>query len=134
MWTGVFPNMLRNSIINAAELATYDHTKQYILKYGILGDNIICHFVVSAWAGFVATVIGSPVDVVKTRIMKGDKSKGDAYKSVFDCIYRTYREEGFKAFYNGFNANASRIITWNIIMFMAREQLLDKFGLKPAKH
>eukprot|EP01015_Nassula_variabilis_P012511 TRINITY_DN2014_c0_g1_i11.p2 TRINITY_DN2014_c0_g1~~TRINITY_DN2014_c0_g1_i11.p2 ORF type:complete len:127 (-),score=33.25 TRINITY_DN2014_c0_g1_i11:112-492(-) len=124
---------IRDSI-NSAELATYDHTKHIILEKGILRDNIVCHFVVSAWAGFVATVVGSPVDVIKTRIMKGDKTKGDAYKNVFDCIYKTYTQEGFKAFYSGFVSNASRIISWNIVMFMAREQLQEAFGLKKPKH
>ncbi len=35
-------------------------------------DNIYCHFLCSAVAGFMATVIGSPVDVIKTRIMNAD--------------------------------------------------------------
>ena len=35
-------------------------------------DNIFCHFASSAFAGFMATVIGSPVDVVKTRIMNAN--------------------------------------------------------------
>ena len=32
-------------------------------------DNVPCHLVSSSIAGFVACVIGSPVDVLKTRIM-----------------------------------------------------------------
>ncbi len=32
-------------------------------------DNIPCHLVSSSIAGFTATVVGSPVDVLKTRIM-----------------------------------------------------------------
>jgi len=32
LWTGLAPNILRNATINAAELATYDEVKTYIVK------------------------------------------------------------------------------------------------------
>ena len=56
--------MLRNAIINAAELATYDDAKERVIKYKLMNDNIWCHFLCSAWAGFVATVVGSPVFIL----------------------------------------------------------------------
>ena len=31
LWTGLAPNVMRNSIINAAELASYDQYKEIIL-------------------------------------------------------------------------------------------------------
>ena len=34
MWNGVTPNMARNAVINAAELATYDQIKQVLIKSG----------------------------------------------------------------------------------------------------
>jgi len=34
-----------------------------------MSDNVICHFLCSGVAGFVAAFVGSPVDVTKTRIM-----------------------------------------------------------------
>jgi solute carrier family 25 uncoupling protein 8/9 len=42
LWTGVVPNMFRNSIINAAELASYDQFKQGALKFG-MKDSISTH-------------------------------------------------------------------------------------------
>jgi len=39
------------------------------LKNKYLEDGLLCHFVCSATAGFAAVIFGSPVDVVKTRIM-----------------------------------------------------------------
>lgn len=52
---------MRNAIINAAELATYDDARERMMKYKLMNDNIWCHFVCSAWAGLVATIVGSPV-------------------------------------------------------------------------
>lgn len=68
LWTGVFPNIVRNSIINAAELASYDQFKQYAVANG-MQDGIPMHLMCALGAGFVATVVGSPVDVIKTRVM-----------------------------------------------------------------
>ncbi len=87
-----------------------------ILKSKLLSDGLPLHFVSSAIAGFTAAVIGSPVDVVKTRFMNQDKNAKDAYKGVVDTFVRTFREEGFFAFYKGFVANATRIISWNIVV------------------
>jgi|TARA_B110000305_G_C19306282_1_gene571722 hypothetical protein len=60
---------MRNSVINAAELASYDQYKQTFLAKGWLQDGIPCHLVCGSLAGFNACVVGSPVDVLKTRIM-----------------------------------------------------------------
>lgn len=32
LWTGLGPNVIRNSIINAAEIATFDQVKDMILR------------------------------------------------------------------------------------------------------
>jgi len=65
---GILPNILRNSVINAAEIASYDQYKQIFLQYKA-PDNIYLHMLCGFMAGFTATVFGSPFDVVKTRMM-----------------------------------------------------------------
>ncbi len=72
LWTGVGPNIGRNAIINAAELASYDQVKQSLLATGHFQDNTLTHLLSGLGAGFVAVCVGSPVDVVKSRVM-GDK-------------------------------------------------------------
>ena len=69
MWRGLVPNIFRNSIINAAEIATFDQVKDYILDRKLMADNVYLHLVSSSIAGFVAAIVGSPVDVIKTRVM-----------------------------------------------------------------
>lgn len=41
LWTGLGPNVARNAIINAAELASYDQVKQVGCSY----HSIYLHFV-----------------------------------------------------------------------------------------
>lgn len=64
LWTGLGPNVARNAIINAAELASYDQVKQTILKIPGFTDNVVTHLLAGLGAGFFAVCIGSPVDVV----------------------------------------------------------------------
>lgn len=78
-------------------------------------DNVICHFICSGFAGFIAAFVGSPVDVTKTRIMN---AKPGQYTGVLDCVVKTLKNDGFLSFYNGFVPNATRIVSWNICMFM----------------
>ncbi|KAF4387980.1 hypothetical protein F8388_005597 [Cannabis sativa] len=117
LWTGLGPNVARNATINAAELASYDHIKQTILKIPGFMDNIITHILAGLGAGLFAICIGSPIDVVKSRMM-GDSN----YKNTLDCFFKTLKSEGILAFYKGFLPNLSRFGSWNVIMFLTLEQ------------
>ena len=116
LWTGIGPNIFRNGVINAAELATYDQAKEKLVGGGYINENIGAHLICSSIAGFVAAFVGSPVDVTKTRIMN---AKPGVYNGVLDCILKTIRNDGLRAFYGGFSANANRIVSWNIVMFVS---------------
>ena len=70
-------------------------------------------------AGFTACCVGSPFDVVKTRMM----NRGVKYNGFADCVIKTMKHEGPFAFYNGFTANFMRIGTWNICMFVTLEKV-----------
>lgn len=91
-----------------------------MVRAKLLEDGVVLHLFCSSIAGFVAAVIGSPVDVLKTRVMNAPAGK---YAGIVDCIAKTYKEDGVKAFYKGFNANAQRIVTWNIAMFVTLEKI-----------
>ncbi|KAL3027680.1 hypothetical protein AAZX31_03G068400 [Glycine max] len=117
LWTGLGPNIARNGIINAAELASYDQVKQTILKIPGFTDNVVTHLLAGLGAGFFAVCIGSPVDVVKSRMM-GDSS----YKNTLDCFIKTLKNDGPLAFYKGFLPNFGRLGSWNVIMFLTLEQ------------
>lgn len=127
-WKGVGPNIVRNSIINAAELATYDQAKEVAVKQWKWADNLTTHLVCATTAGFVATCAGSPADVVKTRVMN-QKINADGtkqYKNAIHCLTTVIKNEGPMALYKGFWPNFARIGTWNIVMFLTREQLTKR--------
>lgn len=61
-------------------------------------DNFPCHFISAFGAGFCATVVASPVDVVKTRYMNSPPGQ---YRSPLDCMLKLLIHEGPTAFYKG---------------------------------
>ena len=71
-------------------------------------------------AGLCACIVGSPVDVVKSRVM-GD-SVG-AYSGTLDCFVKTLKNDGPMAFYKGFIPNFARLGSWNVVMFLTLEQV-----------
>ncbi|XP_074290184.1 mitochondrial uncoupling protein 2-like [Silene latifolia] len=122
LWTGLGPNIIRNAIVNAAELASYDHVKLTILAIPGFTDNALTHMLAGLGAGFFAVCIGSPVDVVKSRMM-GDST----YRNTIDCFIKTLKNEGPLAFYKGFLPNFGRLGSWNVIMFLTLEQVKKIF-------
>jgi hypothetical protein len=72
-------------------------------------------------AGFTATVLGSPMDVVSTRIMV-NKSKGHHSGMIATC-QEMVMKEGFSSFYQGFVPNFLRIGSFNVVLWMAYEQI-----------
>lgn len=69
LWKGSVPNVQRAALVNLGDLTTYDSAKRFILRNTSLEDNHLVHVMSSTCAGFVAASMGTPADVVKTRIM-----------------------------------------------------------------
>lgn len=123
LWVGWGPNVLRNSIINAAELAAYDQFKQMFLQVG-MPDNILMHISCAFGAGFVACIVGSPVDVLKTRTMNIPIGSN---LTPLGLVASMFKNEGPLAFYKGFTANFMRLGSWNVVMFVTLEQIKGCF-------
>lgn len=69
LWKGSVPNVQRAALVNLGDLTTYDSVKQYILHTTGLPDDHLVHIMSSICAGLVAALLGTPADVVKTRVM-----------------------------------------------------------------
>ncbi len=70
MPSGTTPNIARTAIINVGEIVVYDVAKDGLISSGLMSDGIFCHFSAAVVAGFTATLVASPVDVIKTRYSK----------------------------------------------------------------
>ena len=63
-------------------------------------DGPVLHALSSAVAGLVAATMGTPADVIKTRVMNQptdpQTGKGLLYKGSMDCLSRAVKEEGVR--------------------------------------
>lgn len=96
LFRGVEANSTRALLMTASQLASYDVFKQICLRNFGMGDNLLTHFTSSLAAGFVATTLCSPVDVIKTRVMSaGEKS------SILHLLSEASRKEGLFWIFRG---------------------------------
>jgi solute carrier family 25 uncoupling protein 8/9 len=119
LWTGYGANVGRNSIINAVELAGYDVVKENLIGFG-MPEDVRLHISSGLGAGFLAVCIGSPFDVVKSRLMGAAEGE---FSGIIDCFAQTFKKEGPAALYKGFIPNFARLGGWNTCMFVTLEQL-----------
>jgi dicarboxylate transporter 10 len=117
LWKGVWPNSMRAVLMTASQLASYDGFKRIILAHTSLQDNLTTHFYASFLAGFVATTICSPVDVIKTRIMSATESK-----SIARLLSDIYRAEGLGWMFRGWVPSFIRLGPHTIATFIFLEQ------------
>ena len=85
-----------------------------------LPDCLAVHIACAFGAGFNAVVVGSPVDVLKTRLM--NKMPGETGNPLL-MVGEIFKKEGPAAFYKGFTTNFMRIGSWNVIMFVTYEKV-----------
>ncbi|XP_036172058.1 mitochondrial uncoupling protein 4 isoform X4 [Myotis myotis] len=105
LWAGWVPNVQRAALVNMGDLTTYDTVKHYLVLNTTLEDNIMTHSLSSFCSGLVASILGTPADVIKSRIMNQPRDKqgrGLLYKSSTDCLIQAVQGEGFMSLYKGF--------------------------------
>lgn len=125
------PNVQRAALVNMGDLATYDTSKHFVLKHTSLQDNYVTHTISSAMSGVVAATVGTPADVVKTRIMNQPTDKngrGVLYQSSLHCLVKTVQEEGFFALYKGFLPIWARMAPWSLTFWLSYEQIRKMAG------
>ncbi|XP_076460113.1 mitochondrial uncoupling protein 4-like [Babylonia areolata] len=130
LWSGWVPNVQRAALVNLGDLATYDTTKHLILRNTSLRDNYITHTMASVCSGLVAALMGTPADVVKTRIMNQPTKdgKGLLYSGSVDCLVKTVRKEGFLALYKGLLPIWARMAPWSLVFWLSYEEVRKLTG------
>ena len=117
LFRGVWPNSTRAVLMTASQLASYDGFKRLLIEQWRMEDGLTTHFTASFMAGFVATTVCSPVDVIKTRIMSASESKGLAR-----LLADVYRVEGLGWMFRGWVPSFIRLGPHTIATFLFLEQ------------
>uniref|UniRef100_UPI00398F5381 mitochondrial 2-oxoglutarate/malate carrier protein n=1 Tax=Pristiophorus japonicus TaxID=55135 RepID=UPI00398F5381 len=130
LWRGCVPTMARAVVVNAAQLASYSQSKQFLLGLGYFNDNILCHFCASMISGLVTTAASMPVDIAKTRVQNMRMIEGKPeYKNGLDVLYRVVRHEGFFSLWKGFTPYYARLGPHTVLTFIFLEQMNKYYKL-----
>lgn len=118
LFRGVWPNSMRAVLMTASQLASYDAFKKLCIEKAGMSDNKTTHFTASFLAGFVATTVCSPVDVIKTRIMSASEKTGGVVYLLRDI----YRNEGVSWMFRGWVPSFIRLGPHTIATFLFLEE------------
>uniref|UniRef100_A0A8C5M8M3 Solute carrier family 25 member 27 n=1 Tax=Leptobrachium leishanense TaxID=445787 RepID=A0A8C5M8M3_9ANUR len=132
LWAGWVPNVQRAALVNMGDLTTYDTVKHFLLRNTNLKDNMLCHSISSIFSGLVAATLGTPADVIKTRIMNQPRDKngrGILYRSSTDCFMQAVRGEGLMSLYKGFIPTWMRMAPWSLVFWLTYEQIRRLVGV-----
>jgi hypothetical protein len=128
LYKGGAPTVIRAAILTSSQLSSYDQTKRALLHSGYFADNSLTHILASGVAGLVTATTTCPADVIKTRIMTDGQRGLRLYHNPLDCIIKTYRQEGIRAFFRGWLANWLRLGPHFIVSLPLTEFIRTSLG------
>ncbi|KAJ5716110.1 hypothetical protein N7493_008021 [Penicillium malachiteum] len=121
LFRGVWPNSTRAVLMTASQLASYDTFKKMCIEQAGMKDNLGTHFTASFMAGFVATTVCSPVDVIKTRIMTASPAESRGH-SIAGLLRDICRKEGLGWTFRGWVPSFIRLGPHTIATFIFLEE------------
>ncbi|KAJ5928407.1 hypothetical protein N7466_007363 [Penicillium verhagenii] len=121
LFRGVWPNSTRAVLMTASQLASYDTFKKMCIEKVGMKDNLGTHFTASFMAGFVATTVCSPVDVIKTRIMTASPAESRGH-SIAGLLRDICRKEGLAWTFRGWVPSFIRLGPHTIATFIFLEE------------
>jgi solute carrier family 25 uncoupling protein 27 len=122
-YRGVGSSFARAALINGFGIASYDHTKQVVLRLVGKSDGFEARVVGSLISGLVSAVISSPFDVVKARLINQPQGQPRLYRNILDCGVKIIRNEGVLSLYKGFVPAYLRLGPWQMVFFPLFEEL-----------
>jgi dicarboxylate transporter 10 len=121
LFRGVWPNSTRAVLMTSSQLVSYDVFKRICLERFGMKDSLSTHFTASLAAGFVATTVCSPVDVIKTRVMSASPAESRGH-NIVGLLREITRKEGFAWAFRGWVPSFIRLGPHTIATFIFLEE------------
>lgn len=126
IWTGVWVGAARAALATATQLAGYDVIKRELMEKTSMTDTVPTHISASCLAGFMSTLICSPFDVFKARLMTAKQQT----HSIPVMLARTFKNEGAAWMFHGLTPALISRAPSTIITFVTFEQLKRLYRVK----
>jgi len=135
LFRGIDAAILRTSMGSSVQLPSYNFTKNQLLKYDILPANSTWTFLVSSSiSGACVCLVMQPADTALTRMYNqpttigpDGRSRGVLYRNPIDCLWKTFKIEGFRGWYKGSTAHFLRIAPHTIITLTANDIIIGLY-------
>lgn len=121
-YQGITATILKQGSNQAIRFFVYNNLKTWLQD----GDNtkeigMVKTFLIGGVAGAASVFGNTPIDVIKTRMQGLD---AHLYKNTWDCVKKTWAEEGPLAFYKGTVPRLSRVCFDVAFVFTIYEQVM----------
>jgi solute carrier family 25 folate transporter 32 len=127
LYRGLIPALLLTSH-GALQFMIYEELKAMAITFNNGDLGAMSPLFLGAGSKIVASTATYPYQVVKARIQRLTLQGETPYKGTFDCIQRTFRQEGVLGFYKGLAPNLIRIAPAAGITFATYEYIKRKIG------
>ncbi len=127
-YKGTIPAVQRSALSSGGGLAVYAHMKQVLTdpKGSFAMENGTgTYLITSCISAMISTVISSPPDTIKTRLMNQGKTERQ-YNGWWDCAVKTVRAEGPLSLFKGIVPNFTRVVPWQMVFFVTYEGITSK--------
>ncbi len=127
LYQGSSANMIRNLVMGTTQLAVYDECKSRLRRRG-WGDDFRLFGLSGFLAGCACVVVGSPLDVIRSRkmVVGCSLTQHGARFSLAELIRDVYLERGMRGYYRGFVMLLLRMCSFNMVLFHTVESVKNK--------
>ncbi|XP_015927648.1 mitochondrial basic amino acids transporter isoform X2 [Parasteatoda tepidariorum] len=113
LYRGLWCTILRDAPGFGVYFSSYEYLTSKVTK-----GNTLSLLSVGGLAGVISWIVIYPFDVIKSRLqVDGMDGKPRKYNNLFDCVRKSYKEEGLQVFTRGLNSTIIRAFPTNAATF-----------------
>ncbi|CAD5122562.1 DgyrCDS10978 [Dimorphilus gyrociliatus] len=120
---GLTPTILRDMPGFGVYIASYQAMCDFATPEGHHQPSVRAMLLSGGLGGVFSWIVNIPIDIVKSRL-QADNLSNPKYKSSWDCVQQSYRNNGWRVFWRGLPVSCLRAFPVNSVTFVVYSQTL----------